>query len=141
MNATILNVDDNSANRYVKSRILRAAGFAVVEAGTGEDALTAAAAARPDLVLLDIRLPDISGIEVCRRLRASTATQHLPIVHISATHISPADEASSVDAGADIYLAEPVDAKELSSAVRTLLKLRSTEQGSRRGASPRTRCA
>jgi signal transduction histidine kinase len=129
MNATILNVDDNSANRYVKSRILRAAGFAVVEAGTGEDALTAAAAARPDLVLLDIRLPDISGIEVCRRLRASTATQHLPIVHISATHISPADEASSVDAGADIYLAEPVDAKELSSAVRTLLKLRSTEQG------------
>jgi CheY-like chemotaxis protein len=129
MSARILNVDDNNANRYVKSRILRAAGFDVVEAGTGQDALAAAAAARPDLVLLDIRLPDISGIEVCRRLRAGIGTQHLPIVHISATHVSPADEASSADAGADIYLAEPVEPQELSSAVRTLLKLRSTEQG------------
>ena len=129
MSATILNVDDNSASRYVKSRILRAAGFEVIEADTGERALSAAAASRPDLVLLDIRLPDISGIEVCRRLRAASSTQHVPIVHISATHVTPHDEASSLDAGADIYLAEPVEEQELSSAVRTLLKLRSTEQG------------
>jgi len=126
---TILNVDDNSANRYVKSRVLRDAGFEVLEAGTGEDAISLAGERRPDLVLLDIRLPDISGIEVCRRLRGDAATQRIPIVHISATHVSAADEASSVDAGADIYLAEPVAPHELSSAVRTLLKLRSTEQG------------
>src|SRR6185503_5584807 len=100
--ATILNVDDNSASRYLKSRILRAAGFEVVEAATGESALSAAAASRPDLVLLDIRLPDINGIEVCRRLRASSATQHVPIIHISATNIAASDEASSLDAGADI---------------------------------------
>jgi PAS domain S-box-containing protein len=80
-------------------------------------------------VLLDIRLPDISGIEVCRRLRADAGTQRIPIVHISATHITAQDEASSLNAGADIYLAEPVGAQELSSAVRTLLRLRTTEQG------------
>jgi signal transduction histidine kinase len=126
---TVLNVDDNSANRYVKSRVLRAAGFEVLEAGTGESALSLALERRPDLVLLDIRLPDISGIEVCRRLRADSGTQRIPIVHISATHITALDEASSLDAGADIYLAEPVGPKELSAAVRTLLRLRSSEQG------------
>lgn len=125
----VLNVDDNSANRYVKSRVLRAAGFEVIEAGTGEAALNLAEEKRPDLVLLDIRLPDISGIEVCRRLRSSPTTQRTPIVHISATHISPQDEQTSLASGADIYLAEPVGAPELSSAVRTLLRLRTTEQG------------
>jgi PAS domain S-box-containing protein len=127
--ATILNVDDNSANRYVKSRVLRAAGFDVLEAGTGEGALKLAAEKIPDLVLLDIRLPDISGIEVCRRLRADAGTQRIPIVHISATHITAQDEATSLSAGADIYLAEPVGQQELSSAVRTLLRLRTTERG------------
>jgi PAS domain S-box-containing protein len=125
----VLNVDDNSANRYVKSRVLRAAGFEVIEAGTGEAALNLAEEKRPDLVLLDIRLPDISGLEVCRRLRTSRTTQRIPIVHISATHITPQDEQTSLEAGADIYLAEPVGAPELSSAVRTLLRLRTTEQG------------
>ena len=129
MSVTILNVDDNSANRYVKSRILRGAGFDVIEAGTGESALSLASERHPDLVLLDIRLPDISGIEVCRRLRASGNTQRIPIVHISATHVSPQDEATSLDAGADIYLAEPIAPHELSSAVRTLLRLRATERG------------
>jgi PAS domain S-box-containing protein len=127
--ATVLNVDDNSANRYVKSRVLRTAGFEVIEAATGESALSAAAERHPDLVLLDIRLPDISGIEVCRRLRGNPGTQRIPIVHISATHVSPKDEATSLDAGADIYLAEPIAPQELSSAVRTLLRLRRTEQG------------
>jgi CheY-like chemotaxis protein len=101
----------------------------VLEASTGEKALSLAADRHPDLVLLDIRLPDISGIEVCRRLRADSSTRRIPIVHISATHITAADEASSLDAGADIYLAEPVGPKELSAAVRTLLRLRSSEQG------------
>jgi PAS domain S-box-containing protein len=126
---TVLNVDDNSANRYVKSRVLRGAGFEVIEAGTGQAALNLAEEKHPDLVLLDIRLPDISGLEVCRRLRDNQSTQRIPIVHISATHISPEDEQTSLEAGADIYLAEPVSAPELSSAVRTLLRLRTTEQG------------
>ena len=129
MKATVLNVDDNSANRYVRSRVLRAAGFEVIEAETGVGALDLALEKHPDLVLLDIRLPDISGLEVCRRLRDNRSTQRIPIVHISATHITPHDERTSLEAGADIYLAEPVSAPELSSAVRTLLKLRTAEQG------------
>jgi signal transduction histidine kinase len=124
----ILNVDDNTANRYVKSRVLRAAGFEVVEAGTGGEALSLAEARRPDLVLLDVRLPDISGIEVCRRLRADGRTPRLPIVQISATHLTAHDEALSLNAGADIYLFEPVGPQELASAVRTLLKLHAAER-------------
>ena len=125
---TILNVDDNAANRYVKSRTLRAAGFEVIEAGTGHGALEVVYERRPDLVLLDIKLPDISGLDVCRRLKEDVRTRHIPIVHISATFVTPADEAVSLEAGADIYLAEPVGTQELASAVRTLLRLRTTEQ-------------
>ena len=126
---TILNVDDNDANRYVKSRILRAAGFEVLEAATGTAALDLANQVVPSLVLLDIKLPDISGIDVCRKLRADGRTARIPVIHISATHVTAKDEATSLGAGADIYLAEPVDARQLSSAVRTLLRLRATEQG------------
>lgn len=129
MKPTVLNVDDNSANRYLRSRVLRTAGFEVIEAETGRAALQAASEKRPDLVLLDINLPDISGIEVCRLLRADNGTRRIPIVHISATQVSPVDESTSLDAGADIYLAEPVAPHELSSAVRTLLRLRTTERG------------
>ena len=129
MKPTVLNVDDNSANRYLRSRVLRTAGFEVIEAETGRAALQVASEKRPDLVLLDINLPDISGIEVCRLLRADYGTRRIPIVHISATQVSPVDESTSLDAGADIYLAEPVAPHELSSAVRALLRLRTTERG------------
>jgi PAS domain S-box-containing protein len=125
---TILNVDDNAPNRYIKSRTLRAAGFEVIEAGTGQGAIDVVYERRPDLVLLDIKLPDISGLDVCRRLKEDARTRHIPIVHISATFVTPADEAVSLEAGADIYLAEPVGTQELASAVRTLLRLRTTEQ-------------
>jgi signal transduction histidine kinase len=128
MSATILNVDDNRANRYVKSRVLRAAGFSVVEAGTGEEALRLVDERDPHLVLLDVRLPDISGIEVCRRLRGEQRTKHIPVIQISATHLTAQDEAESLSAGADIYLFEPVGPQELASAVRTLLKLHAAER-------------
>ena len=126
--ATILNVDDNTANRYVKSRVLRAAGFSVVEAGTGNDALRLANERNPDLVLLDVRLPDISGIDVCRQLRGAAQTQGIPVIQISATHLTAQDEAQALNAGADIYLFEPVGPQELASAVRTLLKLHAAER-------------
>jgi signal transduction histidine kinase len=128
VSALILNVDDNTANRYVKSRTLRAAGFQVVEAGTGEDALRLAAEHDPHLVLLDVRLPDISGIEVCRRLRARPRGTQIPIIQISATHLTAQDEAQALNAGADIYLFEPVGPQELASAVRTLLRLYAAER-------------
>ena len=116
------------ANRYVKSRVLRAAGFTVLEAGTGTDALRLVDERGPDLLLLDVRLPDISGIDVCRRLRGDSRTQRIPIIQISATHLTAQDEALSLSAGADIYLFEPVGPQELASAVRTLLKLHAAER-------------
>ena len=127
MSALIVNVDDTAANRYVKSRVLRAAGFTVVEAGTGADGLRLVSERKPDLVMLDVRLPDMSGIEVCRHLRAEPATQRIPIIQISATHLTAQDEALALNAGADIYLFEPVGPQELASAVRTLLKLHAAE--------------
>lgn len=127
--STVLNVDDNAANRYVKSRILRQAGFQVLEAGTGEGALQLAMGNRPDLVLLDINLPDISGLDVARRLRQDPRTRGIPIIHISATFVTERDEATSLEAGADFYLAEPVGPDELKAAVRTLVRLRAMEQG------------
>jgi signal transduction histidine kinase len=126
---TVLNVDDNAASRYLKSRTLREAGFKVVECGTGAAALEEMTLSRPDLVLLDIKLPDISGLEVCRRIKGSLKTSRVPVVHISAHYISDNDEVRGLEAGADIYLAEPVGAHALVSAVRTLLKLRATENG------------
>lgn len=126
---TILNVDDHSSNRYVKTRMLRQAGFQVLEAATGQSALDLATDRRPDLVLLDINLPDISGLEVCRRLRLSPRTRPIPIIHISATFVTSRDEMTSLEAGADFYLAEPVGANELTAAVRTLVRLRTMEQG------------
>ena len=126
---TILNVDDNPANRYIRSRALRESGFRVIEAATGQEALDAVTRDLPDLVLLDMKLPDISGLEVCRRIKLDSRTRRIPVVHISVTYVTDAAEATSLDAGADIYLAEPVGAPEITAAVRTLLKLRSTETG------------
>ena len=126
--STILNIDDSAANRYVKSRVLRSAGFSVVEGGTGAEALRIANEGDIDLVLLDVRLPDINGIEVCRRLRGEPRTRSIPVIQISATHITKHDEALSLSAGADIYLFEPVSPQELASAVRTLLKLHAAER-------------
>jgi CheY-like chemotaxis protein len=77
-NARILNVDDHDAGRYARTRFLTRAGFAVEEAGTGNQALQAVRDRPPDLVLLDINLPDLDGFEVCRRIKADAETSRIP---------------------------------------------------------------
>jgi PAS domain S-box-containing protein len=125
----ILNVDDNEPALYAKSRILRRAGFEVTEAHDGETALRLVRESEPQLVLLDVRLPDISGLEVCRRIKGDPATRRIPVLHISATHVTETDQQSGVQSGADIYLVEPIAPEELITVVRTLLRLRQTEAG------------
>jgi PAS domain S-box-containing protein len=125
----ILNVDDDTARRYAKSRILRSAGLEVVEADSGEAALRAVRERTPHLVLLDVKLPDIDGWEVCRRIKADPSTRGLPVLHISATYISDQDKMGSQESGADIFLSEPVEPMEMITVVRTLLRLRKTELG------------
>lgn len=124
---TILNVDDNSGSLYAKTRLLRHAGFVVVEAQTGTDALVQAADASPDLILLDIHLPDISGLEVCRRLKSEPTTAHLLVLQISASFVDVRDKTRGLDGGADGYLIEPVEPEELIATVRAFLRLRKAE--------------
>jgi PAS domain S-box-containing protein len=125
-NQKVLVVDDNPASLYSTSRILRSGGFEVIEASTGTDAL---AAAEHDvaLIVLDVNLPDIDGLEVCRRLRARSHTAFLPIVHLTATFVAHDDHQHGLSAGGDSYLTHPVDPPVLIATVRALLFARQAD--------------
>jgi len=122
----IVVVDDNPASLYSTSRILRSAGFEVIEAVNGTEAL-AAAGQDIGLIILDINLPDIDGLEVCRRLRARTNTAYLPIIHLTATFVAQDDMLQGLSAGGDSYLTHPVDPPVLIATVRALLFARQAD--------------
>jgi serine phosphatase RsbU (regulator of sigma subunit)/FixJ family two-component response regulator len=116
----LLLVDDDEAKRYVLSVYLRRAGFTVIEAGTGKDALEQANAV--DLVLLDVNLPDISGFDVCRQIKADPGTAAIPVIQVSATAVETADRAHGLTQGADAYLIDPVEPEELIATVTAALR-------------------
>ncbi|MBD2772754.1 response regulator [Iningainema tapete] len=124
---SILHIDDNEVNRYVVARVLRNAGFAVTEAVTGTQGLSAIAITKPDLVILDIKLPDMSGFEVCHQIKSNPATANLPVLHLSAHFVESRDKAQGLDSGADGYLAQPVEPIELIATVKALLRIRRAE--------------
>lgn len=124
----ILNVNDSEEPLYIVSVILRRAGFRVLEARTGQEALDMLEEHSPDLLVLDIRLPDLDGLEVCRRIRANPKTASIKVLHTSATAISADNRVQSLDGGADGYLTQPFEAQELIATVESLLRLRATEQ-------------
>jgi DNA-binding response OmpR family regulator len=126
----ILIVDDDEAGRYVKARILTRAGFAVSAAGTGADALGAVQDDPPDAVLLDVRLPDADGLEICRRIKETHPG--LPVLQTSAAFTAPRDKALGLSGGADGYLIEPVEPEELVATVFALLRNRASEDELRR---------
>jgi PAS domain S-box-containing protein len=126
---TILNVDDTASLRYMKSRILRQAGYTVIEADTGVEALRLVRERLPQLVVMDVKLPDMSGIDACRKIKADPLTRSIPVVQISATFVTPEDQIMGLEGGAEIYLTEPVEPIELTTAVRVLLRLHSIERG------------
>ena len=127
----ILNVDDTESLRYGKSRILKQAGFEVIEAGTAADALRLLREWPLQLVLLDVKLPDMNGIDVCRKIKQDPALRAIPVVQISATFVTEQDREAGLQGGADVYLTEPVEPQELITVVNMLLRLRSTEAGLR----------
>jgi PAS domain S-box-containing protein len=126
MNASslILNVDDNDGARYAKTRILQVAGFDVIEAANGTDALAMVQSRKPDLVLLDVKLPDINGLEVCRRIKADPVSAATLVLQTSAALTGRADKIRGLEGGADNYLAAPIGADELVANVAALLRLR-----------------
>jgi PAS domain S-box-containing protein len=125
---TILNVDDYAPGRYSRSRTLRNAGFEVIEATTGRDALASLHQHKPQLVVLDVNLPDMSGIDVCRQIKQDPATAHVLVLHLSATSVGVDNKVAGLASGCDGYLTEPVDSEELIAHVNALLRLRRAEE-------------
>ena len=131
---SVLVVDDTEGNRYVVARLLRAAGMRVSEAANGREALDLVAERSPDLVVLDINLPDITGYEVCRIIKGDPATAFIPVMHLSASYVADADRAYGLDAGADAYLTHPIDPALLLATTRALLRASHAEAAFRRAA-------
>lgn len=127
----VVLVDDDEANRYAVARILRSAGLTVWEAGRGREAL-ALAEEIPDLIILDVNLPDMDGMEVCRRIKSSQRTSCIPVLHLTASKIQSRHRVQGLDAGADGYLIQPVEPEELIATVQALLRARSAEDALRR---------
>jgi len=114
----ILIVDDDAIFRALVAALLARAGFAtMIEASTGEEALAAARAERPTLILLDVFLPDMSGFEVCRTLRDEFGDD-LPIIFVSGERVEPADRAVGLLVGGDDYIVKPVDPDEFLARLR-----------------------
>jgi two-component system sensor histidine kinase/response regulator len=126
--AIILNVDDSEPARYARSRVLKTAGFEVHEASTGEESLEKIASLRPDMVLLDVHLPDANGIEICRELKSNPEYASLLIIQVSASALTAPHATAALNSGADMYLMEPVDPDVLIATVRALLRVRKAER-------------
>jgi two-component system KDP operon response regulator KdpE len=116
--ARILLVDDEVSIQRALAPLLRSRGYEVVVAGTGAEALQAIAARAPDLIVLDLGLPDIEGTEVCRRIRADSA---VPVIVLSARG-GEADKVSALDLGADDYVSKPFSPEELLARIRVALR-------------------
>jgi signal transduction histidine kinase len=125
--AVVLVVDDNDSNRFAKTTILSRAGYEVTEAATGQRALDALRQGPVDLVLLDINLPDISGLEVCARIKQDPTLATVQVLQISSTAITDRDRARGLTGGADAYLTEPAAPEVILATLNALLRVRRAE--------------
>lgn len=118
--AKILLADDEPELRLLLSVTLGLEHYEILEASTGTDALAMAQQQHPDLVLLDVRMPDLNGLEVCRRIKGDAALQHIPVVMISVLAM-PSDRESARAAGADCYITKPFSPLQLVEVVQALI--------------------
>jgi two-component system cell cycle response regulator DivK len=117
---TILHVEDNELNRKILRDLLRRTSYRLIEAPDGEAAVAVAREQHPDLILMDVQLPKVSGIEATRRVRAEPTTADIPIIAITSFALS-GDEQRAKDAGASAYLAKPYSPFTLLDMIRKLL--------------------
>jgi two-component system cell cycle response regulator DivK len=117
----ILIVEDNDKNLKLVRDVLQVKGHATLEATTGEDGIRLAIERKPDLILMDIQLPGINGIDALRALRADPATSAIPVIAVTAS-VMQQDRKLITDAGFDAYVGKPINLKEFLDAVRTALE-------------------
>ena len=122
----VLHVEDDEATRYLVARLLTRGGFDVVGAASGREALTRLED-RPDAIVLDVKLPDVTGFQLCRHLRGDPRAASVPIIHLPASHPLPEDQRYGLAVGAGAYLVHPVDGAVLTETLRRLID-RSTGQ-------------
>lgn len=123
----ILIVEDNELNMKLLNDILEAYGYEILKTDRGEEAIELARRAQPDLILLDIQLPDISGLDVSRRLKAEPATCRVPIVAVTAFAMS-GDERRALDNGCDAYVTKPVILRDLLALIESFCRGESRPQ-------------
>jgi two-component system NtrC family sensor kinase len=128
---TILVVDDRPASRYPVVHALKRAGFTVMEASTGKEALELSTRL-PAVIILDVKLPDILGYEVCRRVKANATTSHILVLQLSAAFLSSESKIHALESGADAFLTPPVEPNVLVATVRSLVRLHDAELRNRR---------
>jgi len=130
----VLNVDDDAAARYARHQLLENAGFDVHDATTGGEALDALRSLRPQLVILDVGLPDLDGYEVCRRIKAHPETSNIAVLQVSASFVKGSNRTRALVSGADNFIVEPVEPEVLIATVDAMLRVRSAEEAARRSA-------
>jgi two-component system cell cycle response regulator DivK len=120
MSRRILAVEDHPINRRILRDLLSSAGYEVIEAATGEEGVSLAERERPDLILMDIQLPDLDGYEATRRIKANPEARHIPIIAVTSYALS-GDEAKAFAAGCDAYVAKPFNPRQLLEKIRECL--------------------
>ena len=118
----LLIVEDESATRETWAEYFQNAGYEVLQASDGQEALESVRHERPDLLLLDVRLPRMDGYQVCQRLKSDPMTSHIPIIMITAFLTDASDTVRGIEYGADDYLNKPVDLDVLGARVRMILR-------------------
>jgi putative two-component system response regulator len=119
--AKILIADDDPSVRRVLRRVLEAAGYGVVEAASGSEVLTLGQDERPDLFILDVNIPELDGVEICRAIKNDPLTHLTPVIHITGV-TARQERLRALEAGSDEFVAKPFDAEELLIRVRSLLR-------------------
>jgi len=119
--STILIIEDNAKNMKLTRDLLKATGYATLEATTGEEGVRLALEHRPDLVLMDIQLPDINGIEAFERIRADADTAAVPVVAFTAS-VTPTDRNRITQAGFSGFVSKPIQLKEFLATVKRMLE-------------------